>query len=134
MSIQLGDEVVKSNPTEEDLLILVDEKLNTNKQCALSAQKANCILGCLERSVASRMGESNLPSTPLSEALTWSTGVSAQEGHRYVTASPEKCHEDVQRDGAPPIRRMVELMGLVQYQEGFRETCQYTEGIYNKDR
>lgn len=106
MSIQLGDEVVKSNPTEEDLLILVDEKLNTNKQCALSAQKANCILGCLERSVASRMGESNLPSTPLSEALTWSTGVSAQEGHRYVTASPEKCHEDVQRDGAPPLRRI----------------------------
>lgn len=106
MSIQLGDEVVKSNPTEEDLLILVDEKLNTNKQCALSAQKTNCILGCLERSVASRMGESNLPSTPLSEALTWSTGVSAQEGHRYVTASPEKCHEDVQRDGAPPLRRI----------------------------
>lgn len=106
MSIQLGDEVVKSNPTEEDLLIPVDEKLNTNKQCALSAQKANCILGCLERSVASRMGESNLPSTPLSEALTWSTGVSAQEGHRYVTASPEKCHEDVQRDGAPPLRRI----------------------------
>lgn len=70
MSIQLGDEVVKSNPTEEDLLILVDEILNMNKQCALSAQKANCILGCLERSVASRMGESNLPSTPLSEALT----------------------------------------------------------------
>jgi len=41
--------------------VLVDEKLNMTRECALGAQKAKCILGCIKSSVASRSREGILP-------------------------------------------------------------------------
>ena len=58
---KLGDERIESSPSKKDLEVLVDEKLDTRQQCALPAQKTNCTLSCIKRSVASRVREVNLP-------------------------------------------------------------------------
>ena len=57
----VGDKRIEHSPAIKDLRVLLDGKLDVSQQCA---QKANHILGCIKRSVASRLRELIPPFCP----------------------------------------------------------------------
>ncbi|GAB0179553.1 cAMP-dependent protein kinase inhibitor alpha [Grus japonensis] len=54
---RVGNEWIENSSADKDLEILVEEKLDFSWQSVLAAQKANHILGCIKRRVASRSRE-----------------------------------------------------------------------------
>jgi len=98
---RLGDEGIES-PAEKDLGVLVDEKLDMSHQCALAAQKANCILGCIPSSMASRLMEVILPLCSdeiLPGVLCPALEPSVQERHGPVGVGPEEGDKNDLRAG-----------------------------------
>ncbi|KAK4807457.1 LOW QUALITY PROTEIN: hypothetical protein QYF61_002008 [Mycteria americana] len=138
---RLGDDVMESSPKEKDLGVLVDEKLDVSRQCALAAQKAGRVLGCIQSSVASRWREGILPlysALTSPGALRPALGSSAQEGHGAVGAGPEEatkmtrglehlCCEDRLREVGLFSLEKRRLRG------DLIAACQYLKGAYRKD-
>jgi len=58
---RLGADLLGSNSVTRDMGVLMDNKLTMRQHCALVAKKANGILECIKRSVASRSREVLLP-------------------------------------------------------------------------
>ena len=57
---KLRKDLLESNPVEKDLQVLVDKKLDMSQR-ALAIRKANCILRCIKKGVASREREVIVP-------------------------------------------------------------------------
>jgi len=51
---KLGEEWLGSSPAEWDLGVLVNSRLGGSQQCALAAERATRILGCIKPSTTSR--------------------------------------------------------------------------------
>ncbi|GAB0184972.1 hypothetical protein GRJ2_000962500 [Grus japonensis] len=106
---RLGGEWIQSSPEEKDFGVLGDEKLNMSQQCALAAQKANHVLGCITSSVTSRLREGILPLYSALVRPHLQYCVPVQERHGAVGESPEEatkmirglehlCYEDRLRE------------------------------------
>jgi len=54
---RLGADLLESSSAERDLGVLVDDRLTMSQQSALVVKKASGILGCIKKSVASRLRE-----------------------------------------------------------------------------
>jgi len=120
----------------------VDEKLDMSHQCALTAQKANCILGCTKSSMASRSREEIFPFAPLWRPHLESCVQLWSPQHK----KDMEMLEQVQRRPTKMMRRLEHLsyeerlrkLGLFSLEKrtlwgDLTAAFQYLKGAYRKD-
>ncbi|PKU37424.1 hypothetical protein llap_12272 [Limosa lapponica baueri] len=60
---RIGAHLLESSSAERDLGVLVDNKFTTSHQCTLVAKKANGLLECIKKSMASSAWQASLNSS-----------------------------------------------------------------------
>ncbi|GAB0194094.1 hypothetical protein GRJ2_001874700 [Grus japonensis] len=84
---RLGEEWIESSPEEKDSGVLIDEKLNMSRLCALAAQKANRVLGCIKRTLGAPVQERH-----------GAVGESPEEGTKLIRGLEHLSYEDRLRE------------------------------------
>ena len=106
---KLGDVKIERSSAENSLEVPADGKLDMSQQCALAAQKANHILGCIKRSVVAVKGADPAPLLYTGEIspgiLHSDANFSVQERCGPIGAHLEEGHKNDPRDGTCSLTR-----------------------------